>query len=260
MAHRTPVRLEDLLVPDHPLLKAAAEIPWEWLEAQFQEFAAPTEPLRLMLGLQILRLLKGLADEDLCTQWPENPYFQAFCGETFFRDQLPVSPFVMRSFRDAVGPQRLERLFLQRSSAASERLSTFVIDVDGVVATLTPGNDYRLCRPIDEVIAAINNLYDRGHHIVMLTARGTKTGLDWQEVTREQFRQWGLKYHELHFGKPAADYYVDDRMLNIEMLCAMAVGLAFVPSTRAPGAEPGTHQNENTAVATAFDGEVECRL
>lgn len=117
---------------------------------------------------------------------------------------------------------------------AAEKPSTFVIDVDGVVAMLVPGNDYRLCRPIPATIAAINRLYDRGHRIIMMTARGSATGIDWDEVTRGQFTAWGLKYHELRFGKPAADYYVDDRMATVEMLCAMAAGRRFPPSSRAP--------------------------
>jgi hypothetical protein len=30
-----------------------------------------------------------------------------------------------------------------------------------------------------------------------------------------------VKYHELKFGKPAADYYIDDRMLSVEELLNM---------------------------------------
>lgn len=101
-----------------------------------------------------------------------------------------------------------------------ERL-TFVIDVDGVVASLVPDNDYAKSEPLTDTIASINRLYDQGHRIVMLTARGSATGIDWRGVTEAQFERWGLRYHELHFGKPAADYYIDDRLMPISALQAM---------------------------------------
>jgi dTDP-glucose 4,6-dehydratase len=91
---------------------------------------------------------------------------------------------------------------------------TFVIDIDGVIAGLTPGNDYRLAQPLTDTIAAINRLYDAGHKIVLFTARGSGTGLDWREVTEGQMAAWGVKHHELRLGKPAADYYIDDRLLS----------------------------------------------
>ena len=60
-------------------------------------------------------------------------------------------------------------------------------------------------------IAIINNLYDDGHKIIYFTARGYVTGIDWEEVTRKQFKKWGVRYHELKFGKPNADIYIDDK-------------------------------------------------
>jgi dTDP-glucose 4,6-dehydratase len=110
-----------------------------------------------------------------------------------------------------------------RNEHGGERL-TFVIDVDGVVASLVPDNDYSKAEPLAGTIAAINALHDGGHRIVMLTARGSATGIDWRAVTEGQFARWGLRYHELHFGKPAADYYVDDRLLPISALGTMARG------------------------------------
>ncbi|MFV0280219.1 MAG: NAD-dependent epimerase/dehydratase family protein [Rhodoblastus sp.] len=99
---------------------------------------------------------------------------------------------------------------------------TFVIDVDGVVASLSPGNDYNLAEPLHAQIEAINRLFAQGHRIVMFTARGSATGMDWRETTQAQFARWGLDYHELHFGKPAADYYIDDRLLPIGALHALS--------------------------------------
>jgi hypothetical protein len=84
-----------------------------------------------------------------------------------------------------------------------------------VIAQLSPNNDYNLSQPNIQMIEKVNQLYDQGNTIVLFTARGSKTGLDWMDVTRSQMIQWGVKFHELRLGKPAADYYVDDRMLDM---------------------------------------------
>lgn len=95
---------------------------------------------------------------------------------------------------------------------------TFCFDIDGVVATVVPGNDYNLAEPIRQTIGAINRLHDAGHRIILFTARGSATGLDWKDLTHRQMAGWGVKYHELRFGKPAADYYVDDKMIPVERI------------------------------------------
>ena len=32
--------------------------------------------------------------------------------------------------------------------------------------------------------------------------------------TYKQLKNWGLKFDELYFGKPSADFYIDDKSLN----------------------------------------------
>jgi CMP-N-acetylneuraminic acid synthetase len=101
---------------------------------------------------------------------------------------------------------------------------TFVFDIDGVLATLTPDNDYTQARPIPEHIRLVNCLHRMGNTIVLFTARGSKTGKDWRAWTARQLAEWGVQYHELRFGKPAGDFYIDDRMLTLEELRRLAVG------------------------------------
>ena len=95
---------------------------------------------------------------------------------------------------------------------------TFCVDIDGVIATITPNNDYRLAAPLTDNIRRVNRLHAAGNRIVLFTARGSMTGKDWTAVTAEQMRAWGVAYDELRFGKPAADYYIDDRMLGLAAL------------------------------------------
>ncbi len=94
----------------------------------------------------------------------------------------------------------------------------FVFDIDGVIAKLQPKNDYALAEPNTDMIRVINKLHEMGNQIILLTARGYVTGIDWEDTTRKQLKEWGLCYDELHFGKPNADYYVDDKMIDMDAL------------------------------------------
>lgn len=99
-----------------------------------------------------------------------------------------------------------------------EGKSRFVFDIDGVIAKFRQGLDYELAEPNIEMINIVNWLYDRGNEIILFTARGYVTGIDWYPVTEKQMRLWNVKYHELRMGKPNADYYVDDKNMTLDFL------------------------------------------
>lgn len=90
---------------------------------------------------------------------------------------------------------------------------TYCFDIDGTLCTNTEGR-YALARPFRRAIARVNALHRQGHRILLCTARGSSTGIDWKALTRRQLKAWGVRYHELHFGKPSADLYVDDKAVN----------------------------------------------
>jgi CMP-N,N'-diacetyllegionaminic acid synthase len=96
-----------------------------------------------------------------------------------------------------------------------------VFDIDGVIAKIQKDNNYELAEPNYPMIQLINRLYDLGNYIVLHTARGFVTGIDWSVITKEQLVSWELKYHEIYFGKPNADYYVDDKMISMNKLLEM---------------------------------------
>lgn len=89
------------------------------------------------------------------------------------------------------------------------------IDIDETICMNYIDRDYSHAEPIKENIAKANKLYDEGNTIVYWTARGRTTGIDWREVTEKQFKEWGVKYHELKFDKPY-DLLIDDKALNTE--------------------------------------------
>lgn len=90
------------------------------------------------------------------------------------------------------------------------------VDVDETICRSPEDRDYSKAIPIIDHIHKINELYDAGNTIVYWTARGTGTGIDWREVTENQFKKWGVKHHELRFGKPVYDLFIDDKNINSE--------------------------------------------
>ena len=90
---------------------------------------------------------------------------------------------------------------------------TYCFDIDGVLCNNTHGR-YELAQPYQQVIDRVNVLYDLGHRVILFTARGTTTGINWRELTEQHMRAWGVQYHQLFFGKPEADIFVDDRAMG----------------------------------------------
>ena len=99
----------------------------------------------------------------------------------------------------------------------------YCFDLDGTICDTPlrksdnkPG--YLESTPIPYMVEQVNNLYDDGHKIIIMTARGRGSGIDWTGLTREQLDRWGVKYHELEpmFHKPTADLFIDDKGINVE--------------------------------------------
>jgi hypothetical protein len=42
------------------------------------------------------------------------------------------------------------------------------------------------------------------------------TGIDCREITERQMKQWGVRYHDLYFGKPYFDLMIDDRAMSLD--------------------------------------------
>ena len=117
-------RLDQIVDLSHPLAKLAATIDWRFLEERFgavytDKPGQPPLPTRLMAGLSILKHTHNLSDEELCARWIENPYFQLFCGEEFFRHKLPFDRSSLTRWRQRMGEEKLVALIQESLSAAA---------------------------------------------------------------------------------------------------------------------------------------------
>lgn len=90
-------------------------------------------------------------------------------------------------------------------------------DLDGTLCTLVEDSDYSKANPLPKAIQKVNELYNSGIKIIIFTGRGSSSGKDWTEFTKQQIDGWGLKYHELITNrKPTYDIVIDDKAISAE--------------------------------------------
>lgn len=95
-------------------------------------------------------------------------------------------------------------------------MKVIYVDIDETICETPHPRNYFNAKPIKENIGKINKLYDEGHTIVYWTARGSRTKINWYNLTKSQLDEWGAKYHELFVDKPYYDLFIDDKTLRIE--------------------------------------------
>jgi len=107
--------LIEQLNPEAPLLLLAKQIPWERFEQDFaplySSVGRPALPVRLMVGLLLLKQIENLSDERVIEAWMYNPYYQAFCGIEYFQWKAPCDPTELVHFRKRLGEEGMEKIF-----------------------------------------------------------------------------------------------------------------------------------------------------
>ncbi|MFY7948927.1 MAG: transposase, partial [Gemmatimonas sp.] len=156
------MRLDAMIDGRHELVRLAKLIDWKRFEDAFgtlydENRGRPALPTRLMAGLHLLKHIKALSDEQVCAQWVENPYFQAFCGEEFFRHELPLDRSSMTRWRGRIGPEKLEVLLAETIAVATKAGAVSPremerVTIDTTVATKAvahPTDSHLLLRAIE---------------------------------------------------------------------------------------------------------------
>ncbi|MBL0310183.1 MAG: transposase [Bacteroidetes bacterium] len=110
---------EEQLNHQHPLYVLSNRINWKQFEDAFlkhysDKMGRPGKPIRLMVGLLILKHVRNLSDESVVEQWSENVYYQYFCGEKSFANGSPCEASELVHFRHRIGAEGVE-LILKES-------------------------------------------------------------------------------------------------------------------------------------------------
>ena len=111
--------LETMLDSKHSLFKLANMVDWSTFEKAFAPlFCAdngrPPKPIRLMVGLLMLKHLRNVSDEQVVAQFRENAYYQYFCGLEAFCTAGPCASSELVHFRHRIGEEGVE-LILKES-------------------------------------------------------------------------------------------------------------------------------------------------
>lgn len=118
-------RLTDMIDMRHELVRLEALIDWEFFEREWAGFfpshtGRPASSPRLVAGLLYLQHAYRLSDEAAVARWVENPYFQHFCGETFFQHRPPIDASSLTRWRGRIGEEGVEWLLTKTIEAGRE--------------------------------------------------------------------------------------------------------------------------------------------
>lgn len=111
--------LETMLDSKHQLFKLANMVDWSLFENSFaplfcRDNGRPPKPIRLMVGLLMLKHLRNVSDEQVVAQFTENAYYQYFCGMESFSIAAPCAASELVHFRHRIGEVGIE-LILKES-------------------------------------------------------------------------------------------------------------------------------------------------
>jgi IS5 family transposase len=149
--------LKEFINPEHPLVVLSGKVPWKQLEKDFSDLYSntgqPAKPIRLMVGILLLKRMYNLGDETIMDRWIQDPYFQYFCGESEFQWDYPCDPSDLVHFRNRIGTEGVEKLFqlsveIQKDKFTRKR--DLVVDTTAQEKNVTYPTDAKLYRKIVE--------------------------------------------------------------------------------------------------------------
>ena len=159
--------LVNLIDQRHELVRLGELIDWpafaaEWSPQFTSATGRPALPTRLMAALLYLKHLYALSDEDVVERWVENPYWQHFSGERYFRHELPCDPSSLVRWRQRIGEAGCEWLLAHSIEAATKAgvvkrrsLETVVLDTTVQPKAVAHPTDSRLLnRAREQLVAA----------------------------------------------------------------------------------------------------------
>jgi IS5 family transposase len=105
-----------MLDMNDPLIALADAIDWNIFDESFKKHytlhdGRPGKPIRLMVGLLLLKQLEDLSDENVVLQWKRNPYYQYLCGFDVYQPVEPCHSTELVKFRQRIGKEGAEQIF-----------------------------------------------------------------------------------------------------------------------------------------------------
>ena len=137
-------------------------------------------------------------------------------------------------------------------------------DLDNTLVTHpTISGDYTSVLPIQRNIDFLKLLHTLGNAIIIYTARRMKTHkgnvgaivADVGKITLDTLDKFDIPYDEIYFGKPYADFYIDDLAVNANSSLDKALGIYNI-DTPSRSFNKVEYNNKTVTKYTSNEGEV----
>jgi IS5 family transposase len=129
--------LKDIINLNHELVILANQIDWKDFEDSFSPLYShtgqPGMPIRMMVGLLLLKRIYDKGDETIMEQWLQNPYYQYFCGEAEFQWDYPCDPSDLVHFRNRIGKEGAEKIFQASVNIRKDEIKNNDVLIDTTV-------------------------------------------------------------------------------------------------------------------------------
>lgn len=146
-------------------------------------------------------------------------------GEIFFNKQINKNNY------HCLGTPHQVKIFchnlinqnIQFTNIIKIKKRRYCFDLDNTLVTFPKINgDYSTVEPIENNIDMLRYLHKLGHTIIIYTARKMKTFnsnpgaalANIGKVTFDTLEKFNIPFDEIYFGKPQADYYIDDLAIS----------------------------------------------
>ncbi|VVM25103.1 IS1478 transposase [uncultured Gammaproteobacteria bacterium] len=125
-----------------PLIQLANTINWTVFDDAFeqhysQDNGRPSKPIRLMVGLLLLKQLENLSDERVVLQFKRNPYYQYFCGYSNYMPGMPCNATELVHFRKRIGVKGFNLIFKMSVALHGKQAQESTVLIDTTVQEKT---------------------------------------------------------------------------------------------------------------------------
>lgn len=153
----------------------------------------------------------------------KNEFYTSCVIQKMLNDKLIFKAIIINaSDFDCIGtPIQLKQYSIKNECTHDKK--RFCFDLDNTLVTFPEiQNDYTSVKPIHKNIEILRKLKSIGHTIIIYTARRMRTFngnvgkiiKDIGTITLETLDLFCIPYDEIYFGKPYADFYIDDLAIN----------------------------------------------
>ncbi len=151
----------------------------------------------------------------------QNEWFMSSIIKTAIDNNIKVKSIISSNSLAIGTPEQVE--YAVTNKLIKPKPLRWIFDLDQTLVSLPKiRNDYSTVEPLIEKIKFLRHLYETGHYIIIHTARHMKTCNGDIElakskigkITEDTLHKFNIPYHELVYGKPYGDVYVDDKSTN----------------------------------------------